>query len=85
MMENLYKLLVVADEVTTNSMHHDFLRCTNKTGKKKGLKMKGLYVQLTHLHSWQFFALAAQLEHIILHPRLKEDGTWSERPGHTLE
>jgi hypothetical protein len=34
---------------------------------------------LTHLHAWQFFTLAARLEHLILRPRLREGGTRPER------
>jgi len=30
---------------------------------------------VTHLHEWQFFALAEKLKDLILHPRLRPDGT----------
>jgi hypothetical protein len=40
---------------------------------------------ITHLHPWQFFILADRLEHLILRPRLRRDGTRPNRHGHTMK
>jgi len=31
--------------------------------------------KLSHLHEWQFFALAEKLEPLIIHPRQRKDGS----------